>query len=160
MKASSSILTAPRLFKTLSLFQILACSALLAHYYISKPSTPSSFDAYRLYFIQIIIALVQFLPFKPQHKTYALFAYLGTSILNGIAAAILFLLAYNLVELDCINNGACNADMNSIIRTGAFLITQMLVIHPTVSYIIHIWNKQGGDRIDLTDDGFRVPLIQ
>lgn len=157
--AISQVITAPRIFKAASAIQIAGCIALIAHFHYLK--TNEVFDSFFLHYIQLAAALLQHLPSRMirVQKTYILFVYLAISILSGFAAAILFLLAYNLVELDCIHNGNCNVDMSSIIRCGMFLFTEVLVIHPTVSYIIFLWNEEGGGKKDMTHAGNGNPSI-
>lgn len=139
-KFSVAALTA---FNIALFVQILGCIALLSHFHATEAvSETNGLDPFYLYYIQLFAAVMQVIPDNiiPIKKSKMLMVFLVLSIGIGLLTSVLFLLSYNQVELDCIYNGVCLAGTFSILRGGLFLATEVAIVHPTVSLILHLWN--------------------
>ncbi|TPX41902.1 hypothetical protein SeMB42_g05356 [Synchytrium endobioticum] len=128
----------------------------------------SPYDTVWLAALQAAIALAMFaaLGIQRVQRYHALLGmgYLGATVVLGIIVSILFLLGWNQRELKCCSGSAfvlctvpsyrdsvaggpsewiqCVPITNGLIRSGILWITQILTIHPTVSHILFLWQRE------------------
>ncbi|KAJ3283637.1 hypothetical protein HK104_010286, partial [Borealophlyctis nickersoniae] len=92
---------------------------------------------------------------SPRRGTNGLLWYLGLEMLLGLAASIMFMLSFNTRELECYGVGmACFG----LLRCCGD--TQVLCIHPTVSYIKDMWGRRAGivDPQAEVDPQMKIPM--